>query len=68
MTLRPRLLGVIDIHVTYTLTPTAAGVQVDRVLTCTLPWPLKPLRSVVLRQFRVENERTMQALKAFIET
>jgi len=67
MTMKPRLLGVIDIHATYTLTPTAAGVHVARLVTLTLPWPLKLLQPLVLRPFRQENERTMEALKSFAE-
>ncbi|HEV8555965.1 MAG TPA: SRPBCC domain-containing protein [Actinophytocola sp.] len=68
MTMKPRSLGTIDIHVTYTLTPTPAGVHVARLVTLTLPWPLKPLQPFVLRQFRQESQRTIQALKSFTET
>ncbi len=67
MTMRPRLLGVIDIDVTYTLTPAAPGVHLRRVVTLELPAPLRPVRPLVLRQFRREGERTMRALKAFTE-
>lgn len=67
MTMKPRLLGVIDIDVTYTLTPAAAGVHVGRVVTLAINWRLKPLQPVVVGQFRRESERTMQALKAFTE-
>jgi uncharacterized protein YndB with AHSA1/START domain len=65
MTMKPRLLGVIDIHVTYTLTPTAAGVHLARLVTLALGWRLTPLRPVVLRQFRREGRRTMDALVAY---
>jgi uncharacterized protein YndB with AHSA1/START domain len=64
MTMKPRLLGVIDIHVTYTLTPTADGVHVTRLVTLEMGWLLTLLRPVVLRQFRQESKRTMDALAA----
>jgi uncharacterized protein YndB with AHSA1/START domain len=67
MTMKPSLLGIIDIHVTYTLTPTPAGVHVARLVTLTLPWPLKLLQPLVLRPFRQESQRTMHALKTFAE-
>jgi uncharacterized protein YndB with AHSA1/START domain len=65
MTMRPRLLGVIDIHVSYTLTPTADGTHVTRVVRLTLPWQLRLLQPLVLRQFDAESRRTMDALAAF---
>jgi uncharacterized protein YndB with AHSA1/START domain len=68
MTMKPHLLGTIDIHVTYTLAPTPAGVRVTRLITLTLPRLLKLLQPFVLRQFRQESQRTMQALKSFTET
>jgi uncharacterized protein YndB with AHSA1/START domain len=68
MTMRPRLFGVIDIHVIYTLTPVAAGVHVGRVLTLAITWPLKLVQPLVVAQFRRESQRTMRALKVFIET
>ena len=67
MTMKPRFLGIIDIHVTYTLTPTAGGVHVGRLVTLTLPLPLKLLQPLVLRPFRQESQRTIQALKSFSE-
>lgn len=67
MTMRPRLLGVIDIHVTYTLTPGDGAVHLKRVVTLGFGWPLRLLKPVVLPKFREESERTMQALKAFVE-
>jgi uncharacterized protein YndB with AHSA1/START domain len=68
MTMKPALLGVVDIHVTYTLTPTPDGVHVDRLVDVTIGWPLKLVRPLVLRQFRQESERTMRALKDFAES
>ena len=68
MTMRPKLLGVIDIRVRYTLAPATDSVLVSRVVTLTLPPLLKPLKPLVLPQFRREGERTMRALKAFVES
>ena len=65
MTMRPRLLGVIDIHVTYTLAPTPAGVHLTRLVTLRIGWPLRLLQPLVLRQFRRESRRTMDALATF---
>jgi hypothetical protein len=68
MTMKPRPLGIIDIDVSYTLTPTAVSVHVGRVVTLTIHWPLKLIQPLVVRQFRREGERTLLALKAFAET
>lgn len=65
MTMKPRLLGVIDIHVTYTLTPTATGVHLARLVTLEIGWPLALARPLVLRRFRLESQRTVDALVAF---
>jgi uncharacterized protein YndB with AHSA1/START domain len=67
MTMSPRLLGVIDITVSVTLTPTAASVVVRRVVTIGIPWPLRVVQPFVVRQFRVEGGRTLLALKRFAE-
>jgi uncharacterized protein YndB with AHSA1/START domain len=68
MTLQPRLLGVMDISVTITLSPTTDSVRVRRVVTIGVPWVLKLVQPIVVRRFRVESARTMDALKAFAET
>lgn len=68
MTLRPRLFGVIDIRVTYSLTPVVGGVRVERVVTVMLPWQLRPVAWLVLPRFRRESARTVTALKAFAES
>jgi uncharacterized protein YndB with AHSA1/START domain len=68
MTMKPRLLGVIGIDVTYALAPTGDSTHLDRVVTLTIPWPLKLVQPMVVRQFRREGERTLLALKAFAET
>lgn len=67
MSMTPRFLGVIDIHVAYTITPAAQGVHLRRVVTLGLPLRLRLLRPVVVPPFRRESERTMRALKEFIE-
>ena len=67
MTMKPKLLGVIDILVRYTLTPAAGAVRLSRTVTLSFGWPLKLMKPLVLRQFRQESERTMRALKAFVE-
>lgn len=66
MILRPRLFGVIDIHVAYSLTPMTGGVRVERVVTVTLPWQVKLVAPLVLARFRRESARTMEALKTFV--
>ena len=68
MTMSPRLLGVIDITVSLTLTPTPTSVRVSRVVTVGIPWALKLVQPLVVRQFRVESGRTLLALKRFAET
>ena len=68
MTVKPRPLGIIDIVLRYTFTPTAASVHVGRVVTLTIHWPLKLIQPLVVRQFRRESGRTLLALKAFAET
>ena len=67
MTLAPRILGVIDITVSLTLTPRANSVHVLRVVTVTVPWQLKVVHPLVVRRFRKESGRTLAALKAFAE-
>jgi hypothetical protein len=67
MTMRPKLFGVIDIRVTYSLTPVTEGARVERDVTVELPWQLKPVAPLVVARFRRESERTIQALKAFVE-
>ena len=67
MTMKPGFLGVIDIHVRYTMTPATALTHVCRVVWSTISWPLKLGQPLVVRQFRAEGERTLLALKAFAE-
>jgi uncharacterized protein YndB with AHSA1/START domain len=67
MTLRPKVFGVIDIQVTYSLIPVEDGVRLERVVTVALPWQAKPVAPLVLARFRRESVRTVQALKVFAE-
>ncbi len=67
MTMSPRFLGVIDIGVSLTLTRTPTSVLVRRVVTIGIPWPLKLVQPMVVRQFRMESARTLLALKHFAE-
>jgi len=68
MTMSPRLLGVIDITISVTLTPTPRSVHLLRVVTIGIPWPLKLVQPLVVRQFRAEGGRTLLALKNFAES
>jgi uncharacterized protein YndB with AHSA1/START domain len=68
MRMRPRFLGTIDITVRYTLIPAQSGVRLHRAVSLTLPVPLRLVRPFVVRQFRTEINRTMLALKAFVES
>jgi uncharacterized protein YndB with AHSA1/START domain len=68
MTMSPRLLGIIDITVSVTLTPRPASVHVRRFVTIGIPWPLKLVQPLVVRQFRTEGGRTLVALKRFAES
>jgi uncharacterized protein YndB with AHSA1/START domain len=67
MTMSPRFLGVIDITVSLTLTPKPASVHLRRVVTIGIPWQLKLVQPLVVRQFRTESRRTLVALKGFAE-
>src|SRR5438270_8173543 len=68
MTMNSRFLGTIDITVSLALTPTPRSVQVRRVVTTGIPWPLKFVQPFVVRQFRAESGRTLLALKRFAES
>jgi uncharacterized protein YndB with AHSA1/START domain len=68
MTMSPRLLGVIDITVSLTLTQKPTSVHVQRVVTIGIPWSLKLVQPFIVRQFRLESGRTLLALKRFAES
>jgi uncharacterized protein YndB with AHSA1/START domain len=67
MTLKPKLLGVIDMWVRYALTQQGSWVHLDRDIALEIPWQLKLLQPFVVRQFRSESGRTLRALKAHVE-
>lgn len=67
MTMKPALLGVIDIEVAYSFVPTPDGTHVERMVTMKLPAALVLARPIVVGQFRAEIERTMAALKTHLE-
>jgi uncharacterized protein YndB with AHSA1/START domain len=67
MTLKPRFLGVIGIRLFHTLTPHGPFVQLLRALELTSRGPIGLVMPFVVRMFRAENDRMMQALKAYTE-
>jgi hypothetical protein len=60
--------GTIDVTLRYTLTPGSGLTHVKRVVTISVPWPLKPLQPLLVRAFRTESRRTLLALKAYADT
>ena len=60
--------GTVDVTLRYTLTPGAGSTHVKRVVTITVPWPLKLIQPVIVHAFRVESGRTLLALKAYADT
>ena len=66
MTLRARA-GVVDAVVRYTLSPKGEATHVRRVVTLGIPWPLKLLQPILVREFRTESARTLRALKAYAD-
>jgi uncharacterized protein YndB with AHSA1/START domain len=63
MTMRAGL-GTMDIVLTYMLDPRNGSTWVKRVAAISLPWQMKLIRPFVVRTFRKEGGRTLQALKA----
>jgi hypothetical protein len=61
-------LGTIDVLMRYYLTAQGASTHVQRVVTLEVPWPLKLVQPLLVRSFRVENQRTLLALKAYADT
>ena len=59
--------GTVDVTLRYLLAPSAGGTHVSRVVTVGIPWPLKVIRPVIVRQFRTESSRTLQALKDYAD-
>jgi hypothetical protein len=51
----------------YTLTPGTGSTHVSRVVTLGIPWSLRLIQPVLIRQFRTESTRTLLALKAYAD-
>ena len=60
--------GTVDVTLRYTLVPGAGLTHVGRVVTITVPWPLKLVQPILVRAFRTESRRTLLALKAHADT
>jgi uncharacterized protein YndB with AHSA1/START domain len=60
--------GTVDVVMRYTLTPADGFTRVRRVVTLGIPWSLKLLQPVLIREFRTESTRTLLALKAYADT
>ncbi len=56
--------GTVDVTLRYTLTPNAGSAHVSRVVTLGIPWSLRLLQPILVREFRTESGRTLLALKA----
>jgi Polyketide cyclase / dehydrase and lipid transport len=68
MTMRPSFLGVIDICLFHTISPRANAAHLVRRLVLSPRGPVKLATPLVVRAFKAENERMIQALKTFAET
>jgi uncharacterized protein YndB with AHSA1/START domain len=60
--------GTVDVTLRYTLTPGNGSTHVARVVTMTVPGPLRLVQPVLVRAFRAESGRTLLALKAYADT
>ena len=67
MTMNPPPLGVIDIVVSHVLTPGVDSVHLVRRLRLSPRGPVRFAMPLVLRSFKTENARMMQALKTYAE-
>jgi uncharacterized protein YndB with AHSA1/START domain len=67
MTLRPGFFGVVGIHLVCDLIQATDFVRVRRSLDLTFHGPVKLAGAVIIRLFKDENERTLDALKTFAE-
>jgi uncharacterized protein YndB with AHSA1/START domain len=59
--------GIVDVVMRYTLTPGDGSTRVQRLVTLGIPWSLKLLQPVLIREFRTESTRTLMALKAYAD-
>jgi hypothetical protein len=60
-------LGTIDIVMRYALTPHGASTHLRREVQLGLPGRLRWASSLLVRPFRVESQRTMDALKLYAD-
>jgi uncharacterized protein YndB with AHSA1/START domain len=60
--------GTVDVTLRYLLVPGTGATHVSRTVTLGIPRQLTPLRSVIVRQFRLESARTLQMRKQNTET
>jgi hypothetical protein len=68
MTMKPAAVGPVAIRLGHTLTPAKGSVHLRRTVHRSLSRPVRFARPIVKRQFVVENERMMSALRAFAES
>jgi uncharacterized protein YndB with AHSA1/START domain len=59
--------GIVDVVMRYTLTAGDGSTRVQRLVTLGIPWSLKLLQPVLIREFRTESTRTLMALKAYAD-
>ena len=67
MTLKPRIMGVIGIRLSHTLTPSGPSVHLKRELQLSPRGPIRLAMPLVVPMFRAENDRMMHTLKAYAE-
>jgi uncharacterized protein YndB with AHSA1/START domain len=61
-------LGTIDVVLRLTLTPEGDSTHVRRLVTFTIPGPLRLVQPLIVLAFRRENARALYALKAHADT
>ena len=59
--------GTLDVTLRYTLTPNAGSTHVSRVVTLGIPWSLRLLQPILVRELRSESGRTLLALKVYAD-
>jgi uncharacterized protein YndB with AHSA1/START domain len=64
-----QLKATVDTHIHYSFEPQDGGTELTRwlVLDITMPILVRPLRTLIIKSFDVENVRTMAALKQYAE-
>lgn len=59
--------GTVDVTLRYMLTQNPGSTRVRRVLTLGIPWSLRLLQPILVREFRTESARTLAALKTYAD-